>query len=245
MTHPSLSERKTPRLVRLIPNAITITALCTGFSAIRFSLMEQWEFAVGLIFIASVLDALDGRIARFLRADSPFGAELDSLSDFVSFGVAPSVMLYVYSLSQWKGIGWAIALFFSTCMALRLARFNTHIGIPVPEGSKQFSIGVPAPAGAILGILPLMISFALETNLQDYPLFFSISLIASGLLMISRIPTFVLKNVAISHHWVKPLLMLVALFVAALFSIPWWTLSLGAFLYLCSIPISWFSSRSS
>lgn len=229
---------KSPHLVRIIPNAITITALCTGLSAIRFALLDRWEFAITLIFIAAILDALDGRIARFLRADSPFGAELDSLSDFVSFGVAPAVLLYLYTLHQWKGTGWALALFFATCMALRLARFNTNINASTPDWAKQFSIGVPAPAGAILGLFPLMVSFAFEESFQNYPLLFAMSMLVSGLLMISRIPTFVIKNVPIPHHYVKVLLMLVAVFMAALFSAPWWTVSLGALVYLFSIPLS-------
>ncbi|MBY0291668.1 MAG: CDP-diacylglycerol--serine O-phosphatidyltransferase [Alphaproteobacteria bacterium] len=229
---------KTPRLVRIIPNAITITALCTGLSSIRFALIEQWEFAVSLILIAAILDALDGRIARFLRADSPFGAELDSLSDFISFGVAPAVVLYLYSLYLWKGTGWALALFYSTCMALRLARFNTNIGASTPDWAKRFSVGVPAPAGAVIGLLPLMISFSFEESFQNYPFLFAISLLTSGLLMISRIPTFVIKNVPIPHHYVRLLLMLVAIFMAALFSAPWWILSLGGILYLFSIPMS-------
>jgi CDP-diacylglycerol---serine O-phosphatidyltransferase len=230
-------------LIRVIPNAITITALCTGLSSIRFALIERWEFAVGLILLAAILDALDGRIARFLRADSHFGAELDSLSDFISFGVAPAVVLYLYSLHLWKGTGWALALFFSTCMALRLARFNTNMDIPKPEWAKPFSVGVPAPAGALLGLLPLMVSFALEENLQSYPFLFAISLLASGLLMISRIPTFLMKNVPIPHHFIRPILMMVAVFMAALFSIPWWILSIGVVLYLFSIPLSLLSYR--
>lgn len=229
---------KAPHLVRIIPNAITITALCTGLSAIRFALLERWEFAVSLILLAAILDALDGRIARFLRADSAFGAELDSLSDFISFGVAPAVLLYLYTLHLWKGTGWALALFFSTCMALRLARFNTNINIPKPDWAKSFSVGVPAPAGAVLGLLPLMFSFAIEENFQNYPYLFAVSLLFSGLLMISRIPTFVIKNVPIPHHYVRLLLMLVAIIMAALFSAPWWTLTIGAVLYLFSIPAS-------
>jgi CDP-diacylglycerol--serine O-phosphatidyltransferase len=234
---------KAPHLVRIIPNAITVTALCTGLSAIRFALIERWEFAVTLILIAAILDALDGRIARFLRADSAFGAELDSLSDFISFGVAPAVVVYLYTLNHWKGMGWALALFFATCMALRLARFNTNMGIPTPEWSKKYSVGVPAPAGAALGLLPLMISFAWEENFQNYPYLFAISLLGSGLLMISRIPTFVMKNVPIPHHYVRPLLMMVAVFMAALFSIPWWIISVGTCLYLCSIPLSFLAYR--
>ncbi len=229
---------KSPHLVRIIPNAITITALCTGLSAIRFALLDHWQFAVTLIFIAAILDALDGRVARFLRADSPFGAELDSLSDFVSFGVAPAVLVYVYALHHWKGIGWAVALFFATCMALRLARFNTSIGAPTPEWEKKFSIGVPAPAGAVLALLPLMLSFGLEDSFQDYPLIFAFSLGISSLFIISRIPTFLIKNVPIPHQYVKFLLVFIAIFIAALYSAPWWTLSIGTFLYLFSIPLS-------
>lgn len=234
---------KAPHLVRIIPNAVTITALCMGLSSIRFALMERWELAVSLILIAAILDALDGRIARFLRADSHFGAELDSLSDFISFGVAPAVVLYLYSLQLWKGTGWALTLFFSTCMALRLARFNTSIDAPMPEWTKGFSVGVPAPAGAVLGLLPLMLSFSLETNLQATPLLFALSLLISGFLMISRIPTFVMKNVRVPHHSVRLLLMMVVIFMAALFSVPWWTLSIGALIYLFSIPVSWISYR--
>lgn len=234
----STRSLKAPHLVRIIPNAVTITALCTGLSAIRFALMERWELAVSLILIAAILDALDGRIARFLRADSHFGAELDSLSDFISFGVAPAVVVYLYSLHVWKGTGWALTLFFSTCMALRLARFNTSIDAPMPEWTKGFSVGVPAPAGAVLGLLPLMASFAFEISLEDAPYLFALSLLLSGLLMISRIPTFVMKNVRVPHHSVRLLLMMVAIFMAALFSIPWWTLSVGALIYLLSIPVS-------
>lgn len=232
------SKSAPPPLVRIIPNAITIMALCTGLTAIRFALSERWEFAVSLILIAAILDALDGRVARFLRVDSPFGAELDSLSDFISFGVAPAVMIYLYSLHFWKGTGWALALFFSTCMALRLARFNTNISLPTPDWTKRFSVGVPAPAGAFVALSPLMLSFALEENFTSYPFIFGFILFISGLLLISRIPTFLIKNVPIPHHYVRYLLILVALFVAALFSAPWYTLSLGALLYVCSIPIS-------
>lgn len=244
MTVNSASRHiKPPHLARIIPNAITVTALCTGLSAIRFALMERWELAVSLIFIAAVLDAMDGRIARLLRADSHFGAELDSLSDFISFGIAPAVVVYLYSLHLWKGTGWAFTLFFSTCMALRLARFNTNMDAPMPEWTKGFSVGVPAPAGAVLGLLPLMASFALELNFQDLPLLFALSLLLSGVLMISRIPTYVLKNVRVPHPFVRPLLMMVAVFMAALFSIPWWTLSIGAIIYLLSIPVSLVSYR--
>lgn len=232
-----------PPVVRIIPNAITITALCTGLTSIRFALIEQWEFAVTLIFIAAILDALDGRVARFLRVDSPFGAELDSLSDFISFGVAPSLIIYLYSLHAWKGIGWTLALFFSACMALRLARFNIGLTRLTPEWAKSFSVGLPAPAGAVVSLLPLMISFALEDNFQDYPIFFAASLLLSSLLLISRIPTFLLKNVPVPHYYARFLLILVVFFMAGLFSAPWYTLSLCTLLYVLSIPISFMSYR--
>lgn len=240
---PLSGNRKAPNLARIVPNAVTITALCTGLSSIRFALMERWELAVVLILIAAILDGMDGRIARLLRADSPFGAELDSLSDFISFGVAPAVVIYLYSLYLWKGTGWAFALFFSTCMALRLARFNTNISVLEPEWTKRFSVGVPAPAGALLALFPLMTSFALEEKFQNFPLLFALSLSLSGLLMISRLPTYVLKNVRIPHPFIRPLLMMVAIFMAALFSVPWWALSMGVLLYLLSIPLSLLSYR--
>lgn len=232
-----------PRLTRLIPNAITVTALCAGLSSIRFALVGRWELAVSLILIAAILDAMDGRVARFLRADSPFGAELDSLSDFISFGVAPAVVLYLYSLHFWQGIGWAVTLFFSTCMALRLARFNTHMMQDQPEWTKRFSVGVPAPAGALLGLMPLMITFACEEDSSHIPLFFAFSLCSSGLLMVSRIPTYVLKNIRIPYTFVRLLLMMVAIFMAAFFTAPWWTISFIAIAYLFSIPVSGFSYK--
>jgi len=243
MKKPTPSSKKPLHLTRIIPNAVTITALCTGLSAIRFALIDRWEFAVSLILIAAILDAMDGRIARLLRADSHFGAELDSLSDFISFGVAPAVVLFLYSLHLWKGTGWALALFFSTCMALRLARFNTNMGTSAPDWSKRFSVGVPAPAGAILALLPLMTSFTLETSFQDFPLLFALSLLVSGLLMISRIPTYVIKNVRIPHHFIRPILVMVTIFMASLFSTPWGTFSIGAVFYLVSIPVSFISYR--
>ena len=231
------------RLTRLIPNAITVTALCTGLSSIRFALLGRWELAVSLILIAALLDAMDGRVARFLRADSHFGAELDSLSDFISFVFAPAVVLYFYSLHVWQGVGWAIALFFSTCMALRLARFNTHMTKPQPEWTKRFSVGVPAPAGAFLSLLPLMIAFACEEDSSHMPLFFVLSLCGSGLLMISRIPTYVLKNIRIPHTFIRLLLVMVPVCIAAFFTAPWWTISFFVIAYLFSIPVSGFSCK--
>ena len=230
---------KRTRLLQIIPNAVTVTALCTGLSSIRFALMERWEMAVTLIIIAAVLDGLDGRVARLLRASSRFGAELDSLSDFIAFGVAPALVLYLYTLQNWAGAGWAVALLFSTAQALRLARFNSRLDLPEdPEWTKSYSVGVPAPAGAFIALLPLMSHFAWDINLSEHPYFIAIFMILSALLMVSRIPTFLIKNVRLANKHVRMILIAVAIFVAALFSAPWATLTICAFLYLASIPIS-------
>jgi CDP-diacylglycerol--serine O-phosphatidyltransferase len=205
--------------------------------------MERWELAVSLILLAAILDGMDGRIARLLRADSHFGAELDSLSDFISFGVAPAVVIFLYSLQTWKGTGWALALFFSTCMALRLARFNTNIDEEKPEWAARYSVGVPAPMGAGIALIPMMASFSFEESFQAYPMLFAVSILLSGLLMISRLPTYVLKNVRVPTPYIRPLLMMVAIFMAALFSTPWWTITLVSLLYVLSIPVSLMTYR--
>lgn len=231
---------KSTRVIQIIPNAITVTALCTGLSSIRFALLEQWQMAVTLIIIAAILDGIDGRVARLLRASSRFGAELDSLSDFIAFGVAPAVLLYLYALESWGGFGWAMTLLFSTAQALRLARFNSRIDLESesPEWTKSYSVGVPAPAGAIVALTPLMVSFALGVNVQGYPFLIAPFMVGSALLMISRVPTFLLKNVRLSNRHARMVLVAVAVFMAVLFSSPWMILSLLAFAYLFSIPYS-------
>ena len=155
--------RRVPRLKgqtvsKMIPNIITVGALSAGFTAIRFAFDGKWEFAVVAILVAAILDALDGRMARLLKSASDFGAELDSLSDVIAFGVAPAVVIYVWALSSVDGPGWIAALFFVVCAALRLARFNTTLG-KLPPYAYNYFTGVPAPAGAGLAILPLVVSF--------------------------------------------------------------------------------------
>ena len=230
---------KGTRVMQVIPNMVTVTALCTGLSSIRFALLDRWEMAATLIIIAAVLDGLDGRVARLLRASSRFGAELDSLSDFIAFGVAPALVLYLYGLHVWAAVGWAIALFFSTAQALRLARFNSRLDLPEsPDWTKSYSIGVPAPAGAMVALIPLMANFAWELDLQSHPYAIAFFMLTSALLMVSRIPTFLIKNAQLSNKHVRMILVAVAIFVAALFSVPWATLTIGSILYLLSIPIS-------
>ncbi len=223
---------------QLIPNVLTLSALCAGLTSIRFGLHGQWEPAVTAILVAGILDGLDGRIARLLHGTSKFGAELDSLSDFVSFGVAPAIVLYFWTMQTIGGLGWALVLLFSVCCALRLARFNTMIGAPdLPPYAYNFFTGVPAPAAAGLVLLPMIISFQFGGGLFDRPVVAAVFLLGVAFLMVSRVPTFSFKRVRIPNGWVLPMLLLVGLFAAALVSAPWLTLTAMGTAYLALIPI--------
>ena len=165
---PSRRRLKMMSLSKIIPNLITVMALCAGLTGIRFALQEKWEFAIGAIALAAILDTLDGRMARLLKGQSKFGAELDSLSDFISFGVAPALILFFWTTQNIHGVGWASVLFFSTCMALRLARFNTKLDDPDPPSfAARFFSGIPAPAAAGLACLPVILSFEIDQVLFD------------------------------------------------------------------------------
>jgi CDP-diacylglycerol--serine O-phosphatidyltransferase len=224
---------------RMIPNILTILALCAGMSAIRFGLLGQWQHAVVAIIVAAIFDGLDGRVARLIGGTSKFGAELDSLSDFVSFGVAPGVVIYMWSMHGQIAIGWAAALFFATCCALRLARFNTKLEEPHPPPyASSFFTGVPAPAGAGLAIIPLMGSFEFGDGFFGAAMLNAVWLILVGLLMVSTIPTYSMKKVKIPHKWVLPVLLLVGLLTAGLISDPWPTMLSAAVAYLASIPFA-------
>ncbi|MGL5783936.1 MAG: CDP-alcohol phosphatidyltransferase family protein [Alphaproteobacteria bacterium] len=236
---------KHPRMMQLLPNMFTVLALCTGLSSVRFALLERWDLAVIAILVAAILDTVDGRLARFLGSVTDFGAELDSLADVVNFGVAPAVVIYLYSLHNWTGFGWGVCLFFCTCMALRLARFNVHRMLPLsapPAFGAGFFTGVPAPAGAFLALLPLVVTFISESIVFS-PFWFAFFMTGSSLLLISRVPTFSLKKVRIPTRAMIPFLVFVAFFAAALLSAPWETLAFIGFFYICSIPISFFWVR--
>lgn len=224
---------------RLIPNILTVLALCAGLTAIRFGLHGKWEAAVVAILAAAILDGLDGRIARLLHGTSKFGAELDSLSDFVSFGVAPAMVLYFWTMQTAGGVGWALVLLYSVCCALRLARFNTMIGQPdLPGWAYNFFTGVPAPAAAGLVLLPMVLTFQLGRGLFDHPLVVSMVLVGISFLMISTIPTYSFKRFRIPLGYVLPTLLFVGLLAAFLVTEPWITLGLLGILYLGSIPLS-------
>ena len=229
----------------LIPNILTVLALCAGMTAIRFALQERWEAAVVAVVLAGVFDGLDGRMARLLKGATKFGAELDSLSDFCAFGVAPAFIVYNWSAHEMGGLGWVAALVYATCAALRLARFNTMIEDPQrPVWANDFFTGVAAPAGAGFAMLPAVLSFLLGSDaVLRHPALNAGWLIVCALLMISRIPTFSLKKLRVKREHVLPTLVLVGLLAALLVSYPWFTLAAVGLGYLASIPVSVASQR--
>ena len=222
---------------RLIPNIMTLLALCAGLTSIRFAVHGLWREAVIATVLAAILDGLDGRVARLLHGTSKFGAELDSLSDFVSFGVAPAMVLYFWTMREAGGFGWALVLLFSVCCALRLARFNTMIGEPdLPSYAGNFFTGVPAPAAAGLALLPLICTIQFGEGFFDRPGFVALVLLGVSFLMVSKIPTYSFKKVRVPHKWVLPILLVVGVFAAFLVTEPWLTLTVLGTLYLASLP---------
>ena len=226
-------------LTRLIPNIATVMALCTGLTGIHFAMMGRFEMAVGAIIIAGILDVIDGRLARLLGVQSDFGAELDSLSDFVSFGVVPAVVTYMWVLHQWKGWGWGFCLFFVVCSGWRLARFNTYLRNPDTKVYRGYFMGVPAPMGAYVGLLPLIMGFSLNLKTPLLPILYGISLTVAGLLMISSIATFSTKTLTLSRRMLFPFLVMLGIAFMALLNAPWEVLSLCGIGYLLSLPISY------
>jgi CDP-diacylglycerol--serine O-phosphatidyltransferase len=227
-------------LIHLVPHIFTVASLCLGLTAIRYGLDGRFELALILLVLAGVFDGLDGRAARLLKITSKLGAQLDSLADFLSFGVAPAVLVYLWSLNQVKGVGWTLALLFATCCALRLARFNTELEDPnQPAWRSRFFTGIPAPAAAGCAIIPMMLSFALQEPWPRVWPLNAVVLVFVALMMVSRVPTFSLKMIAlrIQPDWVLPTLILVGMFVAALSSAPWLTLVGVGIAYLLSLPV--------
>ena len=226
----------------LIPNLVTLLALCLGLTAIRFSLENRIEWAVMAITIAAVLDGLDGRIARALKGTSRFGAELDSLADFVDFGVAPAVLLYVFGLNQMPSLGWFAALIFAIACALRLARFNVMIDDPDrPAWQGSFFVGMPAPAGAIVGLLPVYLHLSvLQIPLSPAmtPVEIAYVLIVA-LLMASRVPHFSGKSIGrVPREYVAVVLFALAAGILLLANFPMETLAAMTIAYLSAIPFS-------
>ncbi len=225
---------------KIAPNIVTLLALCAGVTSIRYSIQADWAKAVICIFVAAFFDLVDGRVARMLKGSTKFGAELDSLSDFVSFGVAPAILLYQWTLFDLPKFGWFFCLLMSIGMAMRLARFNTMLDDePQPEYWNHFFVGVPAPAAAALAIMPVMISFDFpEVNwLVRSNAFCATLMVIVTLLMVSRIPTFSTKKLKVPTYMLMPLMLIVALFASFIISQPWLTLGLATICYAISIPV--------
>jgi CDP-diacylglycerol---serine O-phosphatidyltransferase len=228
----------------LLPNIITLLALCAGLTAIRMAFEAKLELALGAIVFAALLDGIDGRVARMLKGTSKFGAELDSLADFVNFGVAPALIIYFWGLHELKSVGWIATLVFAICSALRLARFNVMIDDPnKPVWAGNFFTGIPAPAGAITVLLPIYLNFlGVPGGMALIWLAFLYTLFIA-LLMVSKLPVFSGKRVGkrVPPEFVLPAFVFVVLFFAVLVSYPWETLSLGTFTYLACLPLGWWS----
>ena len=227
----------------LLPNLITLLSLCAGLTAIRLAIEGRIEWALGAIVFAAVLDGIDGRVARMLKGQSRFGAELDSLADFVNFGVVPGLILYFWGLNQLGAIGWIAALMFAICMSLRLARFNVMVDDPNrPAWAANFFTGVPAPAGAIIVLLPIYLNLLGMPRLTWLA---GVYTLAIAFLLVSTLPVFSGKKLGnrVPPEMVLPVFVLVVLFVALLVSYPWPVLTLGTLAYLASLPFGWLSYR--
>lgn len=226
---------------KMAPNIVTLMALCAGISTIKYAILGKWTYAIGCIFLAGIFDGLDGRVARKLKASSKFGAELDSLSDFVSFGVAPAILMYEWSLNALPHWGWIFTLMFSAGMAMRLARFNTMLeDANVPEYWSHYFVGVPAPMAAAIAVMPLLISFdnpELEFILRN-KFFCSALMLLVAFLMVSRIPTLSLKKTKVKADLFLPLMILFALLISCLLTQPWLTLGLITLVYILTIPFT-------
>jgi CDP-diacylglycerol---serine O-phosphatidyltransferase len=245
LIRPKGTRRGIP-LRAVMPNAVTALALCFGLTGIRFAIAGEWEKAVAAIVIAGVLDGLDGRVARLLRAESRFGAELDSLSDVIAFGVSPAVILFLWTLQYVPKYGWVVALAHAVCCALRLARFNSQIDAEwQPRKSAGFLTGVPAPAGAGMVLLPLILWLALRD--ADLPMAQDIVgrtyLVAPwtlfvAFLMISDLATYGWSSFRLRREFRLPALLMIGLVGAALATAPWATLGVVIIVYAAAIPFA-------
>ncbi len=222
--------------VRLLPNAVTVVALCSGLSAVYYAMAGHFEISVAAGAVAALCDALDGRLARLLDASSRIGAELDSLSDLVSFGVAPALVLYIWAL-QGTRLGWIVALVFAVCMALRLARFNTLLDADdQPPYAKEFFVGVPAPAAALLAGLPLYATLQFGPGWWSSAVPVGVWAVVVAGLMVSRLPTLSFKSIRVPQRLVAPTLVLVGLAASVLVIAPFLGLGIVGLIYLGTIP---------
>ncbi len=237
---------KGPSLNRLIPNIMTLLGLCAGLTSIRFGMEGHFGAAAVAILIAACIDGLDGRLARLLKAVTRFGAEFDSLADFLCFGVAPALILYMWSMQRLGGFGFTPCLIFAVCMAMRLARFNAALdSAPGPSFAYNFFTGVPAPAGALVVLLPLFVGLEAEAlnwnwllNLAQFPLFVAAMLVGTAMLLVSTLPVWSFKNFKVPAEYVLPLMLGIGTFTALLVADPWAALAAAGLIYLGMLPFS-------
>ena len=223
-------------ITKYIPNFVTLLCLSSGFTSIMYSLIQEWKIAIYLILIAAIFDFFDGWFARKLKTGSNFGAELDSLSDVISFGVAPGILIYLWSTFELGSLGWSISLFFVICSALRLARFTEDIYIaPKNIDSKVYFVGVPSPGAAGLCLLPVFIVFEFDFLFFKNPYLNIINLLIIGLMMISKIPTFSLKSINFNRKYSAWIILAIAIICISLLSNLWLTLILLLITYIISI----------
>jgi CDP-diacylglycerol---serine O-phosphatidyltransferase len=236
-------RRRLVPFTAVLPNLVTLLGLCAGLTAIRMAVEQRFDLAVGAIIFAIILDGIDGRLARYFRATSRFGEQLDSLADFVNFGVAPALFAFVWRLDDLRSFGWICALVFAICTGLRLARFNAALVAeePRPDWARDFFVGVPAPAGAGLILLPFFLEKAFLADLSIAAIVVALYSIMIALLMVSRIPTLSGKRFGrrIPRDRVLPVLVIGVILVALLASYPFSFLAVSALAYIAHIPLAW------
>ena len=231
-----ISEKKNARMI--LPNMLTLIGVCIGLTSIRFSFNGQFDLAIIAIIIAALIDGLDGRIARLIKGTSKVGKELDSLTDMISFGVAPAFIMYFWTLSSLGRFGWLLCLIYVICVALRLARFNVNSN-QEPSWKDNFFEGVPSPAGGILVLTPLIVSMTNFDYIKiDYNIIVPIFFIITSLLLISKFPTYSFKKIVIQRKTTVFLLFGIILFFGLLLVYPFVVMSLSILVYLCLLPIS-------
>ena len=231
-------EKRSARVI--LPNMLTLIGVCIGLTSIRFALDERYEFAIIAIIIAAVIDGLDGRIARLIKGTSKVGKELDSLTDMISFGVAPAFIMYFWKLNELGRFGWLICLIYVICVALRLARFNVNTG-GEPSWKDNFFEGVPSPAGGILVLTPLIFSMSsIELFKIDYAIIVPIFFIVTSFLLISKFPSYSFKKIVIQRKATIFLLFSIVLFFGLLLIYPFNVISISAIIYLTLLPISFY-----
>ena len=229
-------EKRSARVI--LPNMLTLIGVCIGLTSIRFALDGRYEFAIIAIIIAAVIDGLDGRIARLIKGTSKVGKELDSLTDMISFGVAPAFIMYFWKLNELGRFGWLVCLIYVICVALRLARFNVNTG-GEPSWRDNFFEGVPSPAGGILVLTPLIFSMSsIELFKIDYAIIVPIFFVVTSFLLISKFPTYSFKKIVIQRKATIFLLFGIVLFFGLLLIYPFNVISISAMIYLTLLPIS-------